>query len=92
MNVLEKATHELNHAIRHCLEALNDDRPNDAITELQKAKQYVDEVGSVVLELEKRATSLSRIIPEVTQLIQESKYQEARTYMDEVMEALQGKD
>ena len=92
MNILEKAVHEFEQKAKELKASLTAQDTTKAKECLRTAEHIFDETGSVVLELQDwKMMSLSRIIPELTKLVEEGNFSKAQELLRQVSDALSGK-
>lgn len=92
MNILERAVHILEIALGDITAALDDEDIGAAISVVDNLESSLDPVGDVILQLENRVMSLSRIPTELREMLDDGRIDDAAMLMEEISAALEARD
>ena len=92
MNILERAVHILEIALGDITAALDDEDIGAAVSVVDTLESQLDPVGEVVLQLENRVMSLSRIPTELREMLDDGRIDDAAMLMEEISAALEARD
>jgi len=92
MNPLERAIHILEVALNDITAALDEEDISSALAVVDTLENQLDPVGNVVIQLENRVMSLSRIPVELREMLDDGRIDDAALLMEDLAAAVENKD